>query len=66
MRYYHKNKLVIDIVPVYDQNNIIGLEINTYADNIQIIHNKIKDNFIVDHNDKDDSIAVLNTAKYLE
>lgn len=66
MKYYHKDKLVISITPIYDQSNIVGLEINTYDDNIQITHNRIKDNLIVDHNDKDDSIAVLNTAKSLE
>lgn len=66
MKYYHKDKLIISITPIYDQSNIVGLEINTYDDNIQITHNRIKDNLIVDHNDKDDSIAVLNTAKSLE
>lgn len=66
MRYYHKNKLVIDIVPVYSENRITGLVINSYEDDVQVTHNRIKNNQIVDHNDKDDSIAVLNTAKSLE
>ena len=66
MQYYHKDKLIIDIIPVYSENRIVGLVINSYEDDIKVTHNIIKNNQIVDHNDKDDSIAVLNTAKSLE